>query len=220
MILITRFLLVATSALTAVFTSAPASAGGPDNPIDRYLQRASKKDRLAFLPADELTFLRRATLDLTGRLPTPDETRAFLEEDSLTKRFDLVDRLLAAEHEPEAVYLASGGLTWCDAWLDDLARRRPAHVLIWFDHDLSGNSSPTHHDAWIAAWRKEMQRRRDANPRLAERPFPAPPQPRGPKLANELLARGVCASVYRWPASAPRGADLGWALLQEYAYAA
>jgi len=96
MILITRFLLVATSALTAVFTSAPASAGGPDNPIDRYLQRASKKDRLAFLPADELTFLRRATLDLTGRLPTPDETRAFLEEDSLTKRFDLVDRLLAS----------------------------------------------------------------------------------------------------------------------------
>jgi hypothetical protein len=133
---------------------------------------------------------------------------------------NLVDRLLAAEREPKAVYLASGGLTWHDAWLDDLARRRPAHVLIWFDHDLSGNSSPVHHDTWIAAWRDEMQRRRDTNPRLAERPFPAPPQPRGPKLANELLARGVRASVYRWPAFTPRGADLGWALLQEYAYAA
>jgi len=46
--------------------------------------------------SDDGTFLRRATLQIAGRLPTLDETRAFLEDQSPDKRDQLVDRLLAS----------------------------------------------------------------------------------------------------------------------------
>jgi hypothetical protein len=39
-------------------------------------------------------FIRRVTLDLTGRIPTPDAVRQFLQETSAQKRDRLVDRLL------------------------------------------------------------------------------------------------------------------------------
>jgi len=44
---------------------------------------------------DDATFLRRATLDLVGRQPSPAEIKAFLADPSPDKRTDLVDRLLA-----------------------------------------------------------------------------------------------------------------------------
>lgn len=42
-------------------------------------------------PADDATFLRRVRLDLTGRLPSPEEVRAFLAEPNREQR---VDRLI------------------------------------------------------------------------------------------------------------------------------
>jgi hypothetical protein len=45
-------------------------------------------------PADDAAFLRRLRLDLTGRLPTPEEVREFSAQRSMTKRVDLVDRWL------------------------------------------------------------------------------------------------------------------------------
>ena len=44
---------------------------------------------------DDATFLRRATLDLAGRQPTPDELDAFLADGSAGKRSAAVERLLA-----------------------------------------------------------------------------------------------------------------------------
>ena len=44
---------------------------------------------------DDATFLRRASLDLVGRQPSPAEIQAFLADPSPAKREDLVDRLLA-----------------------------------------------------------------------------------------------------------------------------
>lgn len=44
--------------------------------------------------ADDATFVRRVTLDIAGRLPTPDETTAFLADASADKRDKLIDRLL------------------------------------------------------------------------------------------------------------------------------
>ena len=46
--------------------------------------------------ADDATFIRRLTLDLAGRLPSADETDAFLKDKSAGKREALVDRLLAS----------------------------------------------------------------------------------------------------------------------------
>ena len=47
------------------------------------------------LRCDDATFLRRATLDLVGRQPNPEELDAFLASGSPSKRADLVDTLLA-----------------------------------------------------------------------------------------------------------------------------
>lgn len=43
---------------------------------------------------DDSTFLRRVTLDLTGRLPTVDEARGFLADTDSIKRDKLIERLL------------------------------------------------------------------------------------------------------------------------------
>ncbi|MDA1016596.1 MAG: DUF1549 domain-containing protein [Planctomycetota bacterium] len=48
--------------------------------------------------ADDLAFLRRIHLDLTGRLPSSQEARAFLADKTADKRTKLVDRLLVG-HE-------------------------------------------------------------------------------------------------------------------------
>lgn len=43
---------------------------------------------------DDSTFIRRATLDIAGRLPKPEETREFLADTDPAKRDKLVDRLV------------------------------------------------------------------------------------------------------------------------------
>ncbi|MFP6762464.1 MAG: DUF1549 domain-containing protein [Planctomycetaceae bacterium] len=59
-----------------------------------------KLQQLQILPSDlcsEEEFLRRAYLDLTGRLPVIEETLAYLDDKSGDKRTQLVDQLLAEE---------------------------------------------------------------------------------------------------------------------------
>lgn len=73
-------------------------------------------------------FLRRLSLDLTGRIPTAQEARAFLDDPSPYKRMHLVDRLLASpEH---ARHLAN----WLDVML--MERRADQHVKAdaWRDY--------------------------------------------------------------------------------------
>jgi hypothetical protein len=45
---------------------------------------------------DDATYLRRVTIDVAGRLPTPDETERFMADKSPAKREGLVDRLVAS----------------------------------------------------------------------------------------------------------------------------
>jgi hypothetical protein len=45
-------------------------------------------------PADDATFLRRVSLDLTGQQPRPDQVRAFLDDPDPDRRVKLVDRLM------------------------------------------------------------------------------------------------------------------------------
>ena len=44
--------------------------------------------------ADDATFLRRAYLTLAGKLPYPEEVRAFLRDNSPRKRAEIIDMLL------------------------------------------------------------------------------------------------------------------------------
>jgi hypothetical protein len=68
----------------------------PVNLIDKHI--LDKLRQLNIHPADvcdDATFLRRATLDVTGELPTPDEVRAFLADTAKDKRAKKIDELLA-----------------------------------------------------------------------------------------------------------------------------
>lgn len=47
-------------------------------------------------PCDDATFLRRVTLDIAGRLPTPEESVAFLAATEPDKREQAIERLLAS----------------------------------------------------------------------------------------------------------------------------
>jgi hypothetical protein len=60
-------------------------------------------------PIGDVALLRRATLDAIGRLPTPDEIRAFLAEPDVGKRDRLIDRLVA---RPE--FADFWALKWAD----------------------------------------------------------------------------------------------------------
>lgn len=65
--------------------------------IDAEISKLLSTLRLPVSPAaDDATFLRRITLDLTGRLPTPAVVTTFLADTHPNKRETLVDTLLAS----------------------------------------------------------------------------------------------------------------------------
>lgn len=80
-------------------------------------------ERLGIVPSepiDDAAFLRRAHLDVIGRLPTPDEVRSFLADKAPDKRERLVDALLA---RPEYADF------WANKWAD-LLRPNVYHAGI------------------------------------------------------------------------------------------
>ena len=69
-----------------------------NNVVDRLVD--AKLKQLQVLPArvcSDAVFLRRAFLDLTGLLPSPDRTRKFLADAAPDRRAKLVDELLSSE---------------------------------------------------------------------------------------------------------------------------
>ena len=71
-----------------------------------------KLKTLQIVPSDlcaDDEFLRRAYLDVTGRLPTLDETQAFLGNSDPNKRNLLIDQLLGSDD-----YASFWALKWCD----------------------------------------------------------------------------------------------------------
>jgi hypothetical protein len=84
----------------------------PDFPANNYIDELAlaRWKKLGLIPTDLCTdgeFIRRATLDLCGRLPALDETRAFLADDKADKRARLIDRLLE-----DRDYAAYAALRW------------------------------------------------------------------------------------------------------------
>ncbi|HKB06175.1 MAG TPA: DUF1549 domain-containing protein, partial [Gemmataceae bacterium] len=79
-------------------------------PVDRFLLAGLDAAKVSFSPeADRTTLIRRATLDLVGLPPSPDEVAAFVA-DPAPDAFDrLIDRLLASPHFGER---------WGRHWLD------------------------------------------------------------------------------------------------------
>ncbi len=89
-------------------------------PVHNFIDRLAwaQFQKLGLFPSDLCTdseFLRRASLDTIGRLPTPDEARAFLAEPSADKRAKWIEQLLA---DP------AFGDYWANKWAD-LLRPNP-----------------------------------------------------------------------------------------------
>ena len=78
--------------------------------IDRFILAKQEASGLAPAPqADKRTLLRRATFDLTGLPPTPEEIDAFVKDESPDAFKKVVERLLASPHYGER---------WGRHWLD------------------------------------------------------------------------------------------------------
>ena len=117
------------------------------NYIDRLVD--AKLERLKIQPSaptDDATFFRRVSLDLTGRLPSPESVRAFLDDarPSRVKRAKMIDKLIAS---PEYVdhwtvkwgdllqssrkYLGEKGAYEFQHWIRDaIASNRPYDKLV------------------------------------------------------------------------------------------
>ena len=93
--------------------SVPAvvDAARTKNPIDNFIQDRLRREGLAPAgEADKRTLLRRVTLDLTGLLPTPEDTRAFLSDTTPDAYERVVDRLLSSPR-----YAEQRTMRWLDA---------------------------------------------------------------------------------------------------------
>lgn len=79
--------------------------------IDYFIQRKLREADLNPSPiADRRTLIRRVSLDLTGLPPTPEETKAFLNDDAQGAYSRVVERLLASPHYGENM-----ALPWLEA---------------------------------------------------------------------------------------------------------
>ncbi len=134
----------------------PRASGLPAraNPIDRFLdaKRAAAGTR-PHGPADRSSLLRRATLDLTGLAPTPEETAAFLADTRPGAWDRAVDRLLASPR-----YGERWARHWMDIWrYSDWAgwndggqiRDSQPHIWRWRDWIVESLNANTGYDAMV-----------------------------------------------------------------------
>ncbi|MCB1021419.1 MAG: DUF1549 domain-containing protein, partial [Acidobacteria bacterium] len=113
------------------------------SPIDHFVLSALEAKGLhPAAPADKRTLIRRATFDLTGLPPTPEEIYAFLSDDSPEAFAKVVDRLLASPRYGER---------WGRHWLD-VARYADSNGL---DENLVYKNAFRYRDYVIAAFNKD-----------------------------------------------------------------
>ncbi len=105
--------------------------------IDQHLFGAMERDGIPHAPlSNDYEFCRRVYLDLTGRIPTPDQLKAFVTGADPNKRDKLIDELIESQ-------------AWVDQWsywYGDLVRNCGNRI---------GNPALKHFDAWIRQSFKE-----------------------------------------------------------------
>ncbi len=100
--------------------------------IDREVDARLTEARVPASPrADDAEFLRRVTLDITGRIPTLSRTIAFLDSQDPAKRRKLIDELLASQQYGQ--HLAT-------LWRNLMVPRNPAN----------GKAQPDRFSPWLA----------------------------------------------------------------------
>jgi hypothetical protein len=92
------------------------------NFVDELIFGRMDRDKIPHAPiSGDEEFLRRASLDLTGLLPTPDQVRSFLTDTDSNKRDKLIDSLVGTEE-------------FADQWAyhyGELLRTRDANFHVW-----------------------------------------------------------------------------------------
>jgi hypothetical protein len=84
--------------LREVAVEETAERAPPANDIDRFIEETLRTLGLTpSEPIDDAGFLRRVSLDLRGRLPSPGEIREFLQDGRDDRRRILIDRFLASD---------------------------------------------------------------------------------------------------------------------------
>lgn len=117
------------------------------NFIDKLIDAKLEKLKIQPSPvADDATFLRRASLDLTGQVPTSDTVRAFLADSapSRVKRAKMIDTLIASpayvDHwtvkwgdllQSSRKFLGEKGVYGFREWIrDSIASNKPYDALV------------------------------------------------------------------------------------------
>ncbi len=106
-----------------------------DKPIDQLVQM--KLDKLGIIPSGICTdaeFIRRASLDITGILPSADRVRDFLADDSADKRARLIDELL--DSPGYGAWWATRFSDWTgnsEAQLNNVLPVRGAATRLWHE---------------------------------------------------------------------------------------
>ncbi len=86
-----------TEVLTAAFGRPTGGPVARHNFIDDHIFGKMERDGVPHaLLAEDPEFIRRVRLDLTGRIPSPEEIRDFLADSSPDKRERLIDRLVGS----------------------------------------------------------------------------------------------------------------------------
>jgi mono/diheme cytochrome c family protein len=110
--------------------SRPALPEGAKNPVNAFIAAKLREQKLPAAPeANRLTLLRRATFDLHGLPPSPEEVDQFLSDQAPDAWEKLIDRLLESPRYGEK---------WGRHWLD----------LVRYGDTAGFETDPYHLDAW------------------------------------------------------------------------
>ena len=151
-----------------------------ESAVDRFV--LAKLEAAGLTPAaraDKRTLIRRATFDLTGLPPTPDEIEAFLADESPDAFARLVERLLASP---------AYGEKWGRHWLD-VARYADSNG---FDENIAHGNAWRYRDHVVAAFNRDQPFDRFIVEHLAGDllPFDSEPQRHEQLIATGFLSIG------------------------------
>ncbi len=152
------------------------------SPIDRFLLARLESAGIAPAPlADKRTLLRRATFDLIGLPPSPEETDAFLADESPRAFEKVVDRLLSSP---------AYGERWGRHWLD-LVRYADARDLIQLPPESDFREAWRYRDWVVDAFNRDLPYREFLRYQIAGDLLP--PTALGGINKDGLVATGMLA---------------------------
>src|SRR6185437_15972788 len=116
-------------------------------PIDRFVLAKLEAAGLApSPPADRRTLIRRATIDVTGLPPTPEEVEAFVNDPAADAYARLINRLLDSPHYGEQ---------WARHWLD-VARYSDTKGYVYAREQRFWVHAPAYRDWVVQAFNRDL----------------------------------------------------------------